>query len=162
MTISCSTTQTSMIVADTYDQDKDITTLTLVPYGNIDIPGQWTKTKYNEVSKQHFFIDKDSTSMAVTKNPHEKYPFYKQNLTDQEFAREFFNWEKDYYKKQGFEIDEITSGDNFVIWTAKGTNANSIFLYGSKDKFAYNFAIFTDNWTKEKQIEFLRELFDEN
>ncbi len=151
-----------MIVADSYDQDKNVTTLTLLPYGNIDIPGQWTKTKYNEVSRQHFFLDKDSTSIAVTKNPQEKYPFYTDSLTDKEFAIKFFKWEKDFYEKQGFQIDEKTSGDNFVIWTANRNDANTILLYGAKDDFAYNFAVFTDNWTEEKRIEFLTGLFERN
>jgi len=151
-----------MIVADSYDQDKNVTTLTLLPYGNIDIPGQWTKTKYNAVSRQHFFLDKDSTSIAVTKNPQEKYPFDSDSLTDKEFAIKFFKWEKDFYEKQGFQIDEKTSGDNFVIWTANRNDANTILLYGAKDDFAYNFAVFTDNWTEEKRIEFLTGLFERN
>lgn len=96
LTISCSTTKTLIIVADSYDQTKNVTTLTLLPYGNIEIPGEWTKTKYNEVSRQHFFVDKDSTSIAVTKNPQEKYPFYSENATDKEFARKFYEWEKDH------------------------------------------------------------------
>lgn len=133
-----------------------------MPYGNIDIPGQWTKTKYNEISRQHFFIDDDSTSIAVTKNPQEKYPFYIENLEDLEFARKFYQWEKDHYEKQGFEINEKTSGDNFMIWTANDNNTNTIFLYGAKNKMAYNFAIFTDNWMQKKQIEFLTSLFEKN
>jgi len=120
-----------MIVADSYDENNNITTLTLLPYGNIEIPGQWTKSKYNEVSRQHFFVDKDSTSIAVTKNPQEKYPFYTETIADKEFARKFYEWEKDHYEKQGFEIKEKSSGINFVIWTANGDNANTILLYGA-------------------------------
>ena len=162
LAISCSTTKTSIIVADSYDQTKNVTTLTLLPYGNIELPGEWTKTKYNEVSRQHFFVDKDSTSIAVTKNPQEKYPFYSENVTDKEFARKFYEWEKDHYEKQGFEIEEKSSDDNFVIWTANGNNANTIFLYGAKNKYAFNFAVFTDNWSEEKRTEFLKKIFEEN
>ena len=162
LTVSCSTTKTSMIVTDSFDQNKNVTTLTLLPYGNIDIPGQWTKTKYNEISRQHFFSDKDSTTIAVTKNPQEKYPFYTETLTDAEFARKFFEWEKAHYEKQGFEIIEKYSSNNFIVWTANGNNANTIFLYGAKNKYAYNFAVFTDNWTEEKRTEFLKNLFEGN
>ena len=115
MTVSCSTTKTSMIVADSFDENKNVTTLTLLPYGNIDIPGQWTKAKHNEISRQHFFIDLDSTSIAVTKNPQEKYPFYSETITETEFVRKFFEWEKNHYEKQGFDINEKSSGNNFII-----------------------------------------------
>jgi hypothetical protein len=43
---SCKTTQTSMIIADSYDEKKNQTTLTLLPYGNIVFPDKWTKTSY--------------------------------------------------------------------------------------------------------------------
>lgn len=162
LTISCSTTQTSIIVADSYDQTENITTLTLLPYGNIDIPGQWTKTMYNEVSRQHFFHDNDSTSIAVTKNPQEKYPFYSDTITDKEFLRKFFEWEKEYYEEHGYIIEEKSSNDNFVIWTVNGNGVNTIFLYGAKNKYAYNFAVFTENWSDEKRTDFLKELFEEN
>jgi hypothetical protein len=162
LALSCATTNTTMIIADSYNQDKNITTLTLMPYGNIDIPGQWTKTKYDEVSRQHFFVDKDATSIAVTKNEQEKYPFYAKDDTDIQFVRKFYTWEKDFYEKQGFEINEKVAGDNFIIWTAIGKNVNTMFLYGAKNKFAYNFAVFTDNWTEEKRTQFLKEIFERN
>lgn len=61
-------------------------------------------------------------------------------------------------RPQGFEIKEKSSGDNFVIWAANGNNANTIFLYGAKNKFAFNFAVFTDNWSEEKRTEFLKKI----
>lgn len=94
-----------MLVSDAYDKESDQTSLTLLPYWTIPILGEWTKTSYNEVSRQHFFIDKDSTSIAVTKNPQEKYPFYRDTLTDIEFAEIFFEGEREFYEKQGFRID---------------------------------------------------------
>ena len=162
LAVSCSTTKTSMLVADNYDQEKNVTTLTLLPYGNIEILGQWTKFKYDEVSRQHFFRDKDSTTIAVTKNPNGKYPFYTKTDTDQEFVRKFFEWEKNHYEKQGFEINEKSIGDNFIIWSAKGNNVNTVFLYGAKDGYAYNFAVFSGNLTAEKRTEFLKKLFEGN
>ena len=162
LSLGCSTTSTSIVIADRYDQYKNVTTLTILPYGNIDIPGQWTKTNYNEVSKQYFFQDNDSTLIAVTKNPQEKYPFYTVALTENEFAREFFEWEKNYYEKQGYEIREKTSGENYVIWTAKGKDVNTIFIYGAKKGIAYNFGVFTDNWTEKEKIDFLTGLFERN
>ena len=153
-----------MIVADSYDKDADKTTLTLIPYGNIDLPGRWTKTKYNEISRQHFFVNSDSTSIAVTKNPQEKYPFYKETMTDKEFAEEFYKWEHDFYSEQGFKIERLTSENeqNYVIWKAVGSGANTTFLYGAKNKYAYNFAVFEGNLPEEKRRDFLKNLFEEN
>lgn len=161
LTLSCTTTRTSMLVADRYE-DKNITTLAIIPYGNIDIPGHWTKTGYNEVSKQHFFVDKDSTSLAVAKNPQENYPFYAETMTDSAFTREFYHWEKEYYEEKGSHINEVASNGNFVVWTAKGNDVNTIFLLGAKNNHAYNFAIFGENWSEEERIEFLLTLFDMN
>ncbi len=151
-----------MIVSQTYNPKEDITTLINLPEGNIDIPGQWTKTKYYAVSRQHFFIDKDSTSIAVCKNLQEKYPFYKEHFTQIEFFENFYLWEKDHFEAQGFDIKEHSTGENYIIWTVTGNNVNTFFLYGGKEKFAYNYAVYSDNWTEEKKIAFLKKLFDMN
>lgn len=162
--LGCSKTSTSILISDDYDEESDKTTQTIIPYGHIEFPGQWTKTKYNEESRQHFFIDKDSTSIAVAKNPQEKYPFYTEGMTDKEFTRKFFEWEKGFYEKRGFEITELKnySGENFIVWKVTRNKANTVLLYGSKEHFAYNFAVFTDNWTNKDKIEFVRNLFEQN
>ena len=162
LVVSCSTSKTSLLISDTYNKTDNKTTLNLVPYGTIEMPGEWTKTTYNEISRQHFFVDSDSTTIAVTKNPQNKYPFYSDKMTNAEFTREFFAWEKQHYEDKGFEIEEKTIDNNFIIWTVVGKNTNTTFLYGAKNKFAYNFAIFTDNWSKNKQFEFLHLLFHKN
>ncbi|MGD1847910.1 MAG: hypothetical protein ACFB10_21150 [Salibacteraceae bacterium] len=162
LTVSCSSTKNRRLVAHGYNPETQITTLKIVPYGNIKIPGQWNKTNYNEVSGQHFFKDADKNSIAVTKSLKEKYPFYKENTSDQAFARSFFEWEKEYYEKQGFKITEQSAGANYIIWTATGNNANTIFLYGAKDKYAYNYAVFSGCWPSEKRTDFLKKLFENN
>lgn len=162
--IGCSTTKTSMLIGDTYDKEKDETSLILMPYGNINIPGKWTKTQYNEVSRQHFFINQDSVSIAVTKNPQNKYPFYESDMNEKQFIDKFFDWEKGYYQKQGYALTKLNeeSEVNYIIWTASGKDANTIFLFGAKDKFCYNFSIFKSMWNEETKIEFLKSLFERN
>jgi hypothetical protein len=159
---SCATTQESIVVSDRYDEGADATILTLIPYGTIEIPGEWTKTKYNEISRQHFFMNKDSVLIAVTKNPKAKYPFYTDSISDKEFAVDFYEWEKDHYEQQDYNISEKSIGNNFVIWDATGKGANTVFLYGAKNQYAYNFAVFTEHWTEDKRIEFLINLFGSN
>ncbi len=57
--LGCKSSQTSLIVSDSYNEKTKTTTLMLFPYGDIKIPGKWTKTSYNESSKQHHFSNID-------------------------------------------------------------------------------------------------------
>lgn len=160
--LSCSTTKTSTIVSHSYDQSTNTTILTLLPYGGIKIPGNWRKTSYNEISRQHFFENEEGVSIAVTKNLQKKFPFYSSGISPHDFALKFFEWERDFYQKQGYTIKKIKTESDYVIWSATGKDANSVFLYGAKDKFAYNFAVLNNAWNRIRIIEFLIELFENN
>lgn len=163
---SCKTTRTSMIIADSYDEKKNQTTLTLLPYGNIVIPDKWRKTSYNQVSKQHFFINNDSTTVAVTKNPKDKYPFFKPKQTDSEFVTDFVKWDAEFWEKQGLTITTVDnqSDKGYILWQAKNDekNVNTIFLFGSKNGLAYNFSGTSKTWTETKIKDFLVQLFNDN
>jgi len=159
------TAQTSMVVTDSYNEEKNQTTLTLLPYGNIVIPDKWAKVSYNNVSKQHFFKNSDSITIAVTKNPKKNYPFFKKKQTDKNFVTEFVNWDAEYWQKQGFEIKRISdnSNDGFLIWQVlDAKKISTIFLFGSKNDLAYNFAVVSKGWSNEKAQEFLINLFRTN
>lgn len=160
---SCSTSRTSMLITESYDQKLDVTTQTQIPYGSIEIPGKWRKTKYLSTSRQHFFINQDSISIAVAKQLKEDYPFYLED-TSSNFAQNFYEWEKNYYEKQGFTISKLEENStlNYVIWEAKGNSTNTIFLYGGKGKLAYNFAVFSGHWSKVETVDFLKCMFERN
>jgi hypothetical protein len=165
--ISCNTTQTSMIVADNYDIKQNQTTLTLLPYGNIVFPNKWNKTSYNNVSKQHFFTNNDSTTIAVAKSPREKYPFYKSSQTDKEFVSEFVKWDAEYWKNQGLTVKTISdkSDNGFIVWQVtdeKKKKVNTIFIFGSKNNFAYNFSGTSQKWTDDNIQQFLTKLYTDN
>ena len=163
---SCKTTQTSMIIADSYDEKKNQTTLTLLPYGNIVFPDKWTKTSYSQVSRQHFFTNNDSTTIAVTKNPRNKYPFFKPDQTDSEYVTDFVKWDAEYWEKQGLTITTVDnqSEKGYILWQAKSDekNVNTIFLFGSKNDLAYNFSGTSKKWTESKIKDFLVQLFNDN
>lgn len=163
---SCKTTQTSMIIADNYDEKNNQTTLTLLPYGNIVIPNKWTKTSYNQVSRQHFFTNNDSTTVAVTKNPKDKYPFFKPNQTDIKFGTDFVKWDAEYWEKQGLTVTtvDIQSDKDYILWQVKNEekNVNTIFLFGSKNGFAYNFSGTSKTWTETTIKDFLVQLYNDN
>lgn len=163
---SCKTPQTSVIAADSFDEENNQTSLTLLPYGTIVIPGKWTKTSYNQVSKQHFFTNNDSTTLAVTKNPKDKYPFYKPDQTVSEFVIDFVKWDAEYWKQQGLTVATIDdqSDKGYILWQAKSDdkNVNTIFLFGSKNGLAYNFSVASKKWTETKMKEFLVQLLNDN
>lgn len=153
-----------MLISDNYDVKTNITTLALIPYGQINIPGHWKKTKYLEISKQHFFQDIDSTIIAVAKAPQENYSFYSEIMSGEEFAEAFFQWDSAFYSENGYQPDRVITeikGD-FVIWKVIDKNVNAFLVYGGKDDFAYNFGVFSDNWPDEQKINFLIELFVDN
>jgi len=153
-----------MLIADSYDGVKKKTTLTIIPYGNIVIPGKWTKYNYNQTSKQHFFKDSDSTRIAVAKNPIDKYGFYSSELSKSELTNKWYKWEADFYTEKGIEISQLNreSDNEFIIWKAKSTQVSNVFLYGIKSNFAYNFAVVAGNWTDKQRINFLTDLWDVN
>ena len=47
-----------------------------------------------------------------------------------------------------------------IAITGEGTN--TLFLYGGKGAYAYNFSVFSDNWTDETRMAFLKNLFEIN
>jgi hypothetical protein len=163
---SCKTAQTSMIIADSYDENKNQTTLTLIPNGNIVILGKWIKTDYLQESRQHFFKNGDSTTVAVTKNPKQKYPFFKAEQTDKEFVADFVKWDSEYWVKQGISTKTLAdqSNDGYILWQAMNEekDINTIFLFGSKNGFAYNFSSTSKTWTEKEIQDFLVKIFNEN
>ncbi len=85
-------------------------------------------------------------------------------MSDSEFAKEFFRWDSRFYKENGYKPERVETGTNgdYIVWKVMSKNINTILLYGGKDKFAYNFGVFSDNWPDEQKINFLIELFENN
>ena len=163
---ACKAAGTSMIVGSDYDESKNQTTLTLLPYGGFVIPDKWTKTSYNEVSKQHYFHNTDSTTIALAKNPKEKYPFYKSGQSDKDFLTAFTSWESEHFKTQGAIITIIDDQPDkgYILWSAAvpAEGVSTIYLYGLKSKYAYNLSAYSKTWSNEKMQDFLVKLFDNN
>lgn len=165
---SCSSTQRQeqeqLRVADRYDPNADQTTLTIIPYGDIVIPGEWNKTEYNETSTQHFFTNSDSTILAISKNPHEKYPFYKESLNDSAFTAEYFKWDADFLVQQGYQTELVKDNQEkgYIIWRATAPGIENTYLFGSKNKYGYNFMLASDSLRDEQKISFLEEMYVKN
>lgn len=163
---SCKTTQTSLVVADSYEEKNDQTTLTMLPYGTVVMPGKWKKIRYSQVSKQHFFQGADSTIIAVAKNPKRNYPFFKAEQSDREFIASFVKWDADYWKQRGLAVTVVDdqSEKGYLVWQAKSQEkgVNTIFVFGLKNNLAYNFSGNSKSWTDDKINAFLVKLFEDN
>lgn len=163
---SCQSTKSSMLIADKYDEKENSTILTILPYGNIKIPKKWKKTKYNEVSRQHFFQSEDNKFIGIAKNPISKYPFYKENVSNTALVSEFVNWDLEYWKSKGMmtTILDDKSERGFILWHVSDAKSESktIFLFGIKNNFAYNFSAELKNWDETEIKSFLISLYESN
>lgn len=165
--VSCKTAQTAMIVGEQYDEKKDETTLTMLPYGGISFPGKWAKFDYHRDSRQHYFRNADSTVLGVAKNPKDKYPVYKQGMGDAEFTKAFVAWDTAYWRKQGVMVNVLKNDaqNNYIIWQALDSvnhYVNTIFLYGTKNGYAYNFSGSSKVWDVSKMQQYLEDIYTKN
>jgi hypothetical protein len=164
LVLSNANAQTSTIVGDTYDAEKNETYLILIPNGGVKITGKWTKTSYNDVSRQHFFKNDDGTTLSIAKNLKEKYPFYKKRKSDKEFVIDFVAWDGDFWKQKGLDVTilEDQSDSGFIVWQAKAKGVNTVFLFGAKNGFAYSFSIGSGPWSDPERAAFLSKIYNEN
>lgn len=165
LSIKVTAQKITTIVGDTYNKKLDQTTLVLIPYGNVTFQGKWKKFRSNEPSKQHFFRDRDSTVLCIAKVPQISYPFYEKGLDDKSFPLAIYNWEKDYMTANGRVEQKLMadqSDQGFILWKIEGKGVNTMFLNGSRNEYAYNFTISSKNWSDEKKMEFLAEIFKRN
>ena len=165
---SCATTKsTSILYSDNYDKTTDRTSVMIFPYGEIKVPGKWTKTRENAVSGQYFFIGQDSTRIAIALQPWDKYEFSHNNpeVTTDNFVRKFYEWDAKYLKEQTggqLRILKENKQNGYLIWNlSSGIKPQDYFLFGLKGKVAYNLNVTTDKWDEEKKINFLERLFIE-
>jgi hypothetical protein len=156
--------QTSTATALRYDKTKNITTLVLIPYGNYNIPGEWKKKAYNDVSGQHFLQRSDSAVIALTKNPKEWYPFYKKNSTEKDFLTSFYKWDSDYHESKGrkTKILQDSTDSGFIVWQLTQDKSEYIFLYAANKKFCFNLMSEENKMTEEQRIDFLKKLLRSN
>lgn len=164
--LSCTPAKsTSVLYSDDYNKDKDLTSVVISPYGQIKILGKWTKTNYNGSSRQHFFQSADSVTFAVSLNSWDKYGFYKQGMTPNEFVRSFYEWDSNYWQQQTkgeLKLIKENSDRNYIIWNLiKEPNVDSYFLFGLKRNTAFNLYISSDKWDESKKIDLLERIYNE-
>lgn len=166
--IACASTKaTSILYSDDYDPATDRTVVMIFPYGEVKIPGKWTKTSENAVSGQHFFIGLDSVKIAIALQPWDKYEFSNNNpeITQSNFVQKFYEWDANYLKEQTnghLKVLAENKEKNYLVWRLQSEQGGSdYFLFGLKGKTAFNLNIKTDKWDEEKKVNFLMQLFGE-
>ncbi|HEY8937246.1 MAG TPA: hypothetical protein VIM65_18600 [Cyclobacteriaceae bacterium] len=166
--LSCATTKsTSVLYSDNYDKATNRTSIMIFPYGEVKVPGKWTKTRENAVSGQYFFIGQDSTRIAIALQPWNKYEFSnnRPEITPDNFVRKFYEWDANYLKEQTkgqLRILRENKEKNYLIWNLSGGQSlNDYFLFGLKGKTAYNLNVATDKWDEERKVNFLEQLYSE-
>ncbi len=163
--IACSSTKSiSTIVLDTYDAKTDLTTFEKSPLGSIKIPGKWTKTTYNELSKQYFFKNSDTILIAVAINLNSHYPFYSKGMTDNSFINEFYEWDSKFLADQIKGTRVILKNDTInhsIIWHLyNNENINSYYLFGIEKGKTFTIFITTAKWDESKKIKFLQTVYN--
>jgi len=164
---NCATQRTTLVGVD-YDETKNQTEYFVIPYASITLPGKWEKTNYLTVSKQQFFMNQDSVTIAIAFGRFNEYEFNPDgSATGFNFVKAYYEWDSKYFvdsfglKRQVVESDSI---NNFMIYRIYGQfekgNLDTYFLMGEKNGNASNFSItITEKWTEDEKIEFLKNLF---
>lgn len=147
-----------------YDSVKNITRFDRLPLGFVEIPGKWNKISYNNVSKQQFFSNKDSISLAVAFWPEDQYGFYKRGETDMTFLNDFYEWDSKYLveqiKGQRRVLERDSTKQSYILWNVyNDSDINVHILYGLKSGRVYNLSVSTKKWNEQQKIDFLKQLF---
>lgn len=168
---SCSSSRTSYIISCEYDKSKNVTYYSKFPLGSVNIPGEWQQTTYNSTSKQQYFINKDSVTIAIAIVSTNGFEFNQDNSRKGfEFTKSFYEWDSQYLSKtHGLQvnIEEEDPVKNYIIWTIQGyVNNNPIqnyFLFGESNNVARNYSVqVSKEWNGEQIISFLRNLYLNN
>jgi|GEM_PF-429609 len=157
-----STQPISTITSSNYDEKTNFTTYSKLPFGSISMPGEWTKSSYNQNSRQQFFKNEDDVSTAIAINKASSYSFYNSNMNSNQIVKEFYEWDSKYLADniQGSRsIIKIDNDNHFIIWKLVANNEqhnlNNYYLFGSENGIIFNLYVATDDWTEEQKIEYL-------
>lgn len=156
----------SAIESNNYDNKTNQTTFYKIPFGNISIPGKWTKTSYNQVSRQHNFRNADSVLTAVAINQATSYPFYKPNMTSNNIVKEFYEWDSKYLADNVNGNRTIIKQDtvnHFILWQITADNdkykIDNHYLFGCENGIIFTVFVATNKWTNEQKIEHLQTVY---
>jgi hypothetical protein len=156
----------SIIESNHYDAKTNQTTFVKIPFGNISIPGKWTKISYNRVSRQHNFMNADSILTAVSINKASSYTFYKPNLTSNEIVKEYYEWDSKFLAdtiKGNRTVIKQDTVNHYILWQLTADNEkhrlNNHFLFGCENGILFTVYISTEKWTNQQKVAFLETVY---
>lgn len=160
----CAGSTQQFLITDSYSELDNTTTLTILPYGNVVIPGLWEKIKKSNSSYEHWFRNADSTVILITLALPGNYEVYDESRSAFENLYAHYKWESAYVEGNGRKIVEIhvDKEENFVLWASSIGEAYRLSLYGLKSNRLYKLAIDESNWFEVEQREFLVDLYERN
>ena len=149
-----------MVRGEVYNEQADKTVYLFLPEGNVEIPGKWVRTAFDESKQQQYFANVDADTVSIGKSPAKIYPFYTASKSKFKLVNDFYEWDADHWIKQGMSVNKIEENvaEKYVIWQVKGPNTDKMFLFGSKDKLVVNYMISAD-WDKETKADFLKSMY---
>ncbi len=160
--VSCASNKTSVLVGGDYNKERNETDYFVIPYGSVSLPGKWVKSNYVQSSKQQFFVNKDTVTVAVSFGKTDKFEFNRNNAKKgYDFVEAYYKWEYDYFTKSGLNVHRIESDKSkkYLIFRIYGSKVDTYFLIGVKNKCTSNFSVNTSKWAEKEKVEFLKNLF---
>lgn len=156
----------STVTSGSYSKKTGLTTYSVLPFGSVAFPGKWRKAYYYHISRQQNFIQGDSLKTAISINMASRYPFYKQEFSENRMAREMYEWDSQYLVERAGGERVIVKDDtvnHFIVWklTAGSDRPRGapIYLFGSQRGIIYNLSIVTDRWDEDRKLRFLEDMY---
>lgn len=131
----------------------------------IKIPGEWKVKQILKNSGQIFLANEDSSTIGIMVFVASKLPGYKEGLTDFEMATVYYKWDSDYMKEEEkMEVHKISENVQkaFITWNTKDKSNDNNFLFAKHGDLLYNFMIYDQKMSLEKQLSILEMLYDLN
>ena len=138
------------------------------PYGSISLPGQWTKTFFNQNSGQQNFKNKDTLSTALLINRASGYPFYTKAMTSNQFVKAMYEWDANYMTAQingNSKIIMQDTANHFIVWQIIADNdkyqIDNLNLFGCENGIVFTvLAPTAKKLTNEQKINFVRTIYE--
>lgn len=131
----------------------------------VTIPGEWKMTQVLKGSRQVFFKNEDSTTIAVAFHTASNFPSYKASQTEFETAYAYYEWDSKYMaEEEKMEVKKIKEDKTnaYIIWQAKDAHNDNFHLFARNKDVLFNIMIYDPNMTTEKKVAFLETLYELN
>lgn len=150
----------------TYNEQKDVTTYSVAPYGSLSFPGKWAMGKYNKSSRHQYFYHPDTSTLIAAIGPCKGLPFAKDNAQGYEVVKKYYDLETRFQALNSIELKPVVEDEanRYMIWTARIDGIDQYFLFGLKDcacnECVYRYMVLkTRKMSVEAKKDFLKNTF---